>query len=173
MRKVSILVMTGMVLGFLAVACQPAGEPEAGEPVPAAEPAMSDEDLIRQVAQDFTAAWGDAKAIGELFAADGDAISLDGQLYSGRDQVVRRYADLFEGIYKDTTVALATTSVRFLQPDVAVVDGSFEIQGMKDADGNDIPTMTGMYMNVAVKEGDRWLIQSSRPMIPVKVPETT
>jgi uncharacterized protein (TIGR02246 family) len=134
---------------------------------------MSDEDSIRRVAEDFAAAWGDAKAIGELFAADGDALSLDGQMYSGRDQVEQRYADLFEGIYKDTTVTLTTTSVRLFQPDVAVVDGSFEIQGMKDADGNDLPTMTGMYVNVAVKEGDRWLIQSSRPMIPVKVPGTT
>ena len=122
MRKVSILVMTGMVLGFLAVACQPSGEPEAEEAVPAAEPAMSDEDLIRQVAGDFATAWGDAEAIGELFAADGDSLSLDGQLYSGRDQVEQRYADLFEGIYSGTTVALTTTSIRFLQPDVAVVD---------------------------------------------------
>jgi uncharacterized protein (TIGR02246 family) len=173
MRKVSIFVMTGLVLGFLVVACQPSGEPGAEEAVPATEPALSDEDAVRQVAEDFAAAWGDAKAIGELFAVDGDSLGLDGELHSGRDQVENRYAEIFESIYKDTTVALTTTSVRFLQADVAVIDGPFEIQGMKDADGNDLPTIKGTYMNVAVKEGDRWLIQCLRPMIPVKIPGTT
>lgn len=175
MRSVSLFVlMILMVSSFLLVGCQPAGEPEAETPA-AETPAMSDEDAIRQIADEFVAAWsaGDAPAIGESFAVDGDSLSPDGELFSGRDQVVNRYAELFEGMYKDTTLTLTTTSIRFLQPDVAVVDGSYEIDGMKDAEGNDLPTIKGIYMNVSVKEGERWLIQCSRPMIPVQAPGTT
>ena len=173
MRKVSVFAVTGLVLGFLVVACQPSVEPGAEEAVPATEPAMSDEDAIRQVAEDFVAAWGDAKAVAEIWTIDGDSRGYDGVMYSGRDQVEKRYTELFEGIYKDTTISLTTSSIRFLQPDGAVVEGSFEVQGVKDADGNDLPAITGNYMNVSIKEGDRWLIQCSRPMIPVKMPGTT
>lgn len=173
MSRISVFAMAALVLGFLVVACQPSGEPEAEEAMPATEPAMSDEDAINQVAEAFEVAWGDAKAVAEIWAVDGDSRGYDGVMYSGRDQVEKRYTELFEGIYKDTTIALTTSSIRFLQPDVAVVDGSFEVQGMKDADGNDLPAVTGNYMNVSIKEGDRWLIQCSRPMIPVKMPGTT
>jgi uncharacterized protein (TIGR02246 family) len=173
MRKVLIITVIGLISAFLVAACQPGGEPEGEEAAPATEPAMSDEDAINQIADEFVAAWGDAKAVAALWAVDGDSRGYDGTLFSGREQVEKRYAELFEGVYKDTTFALSATSIRFLQPDVAMVDGSFEIRGMKDADGNDLPATKGMYMNVTIKEGDRWYILCSRPMVPVKTSGTT
>jgi uncharacterized protein (TIGR02246 family) len=87
--------------------------------------------------------------------------------------VQSQYAELFEGLFKGTSISITTTSIRFLQPDVAVVDGSYEITGMKDAEGNDLPAVKGMYTNISVKEGEQWLFACSRPMIPVELPGTT
>ena len=62
------------------------------------------------------------------------------------------------------------TSVRFLQPDVAVADGTYVITGAKGPGGEDLPAIEGLWSNVNVKAGGQWLIACSRPMLPVERP---
>jgi uncharacterized protein (TIGR02246 family) len=169
-------VILAITTGLLVV-CQP-GEQAQVDEAPAAEPAapaMSDEEMIQKIAGDFEAAWnaGDAQAIANLWTLDGDSIGPEGFVSNGRNEVQIRYAQGFEGVYKGTNVSITTSSIRFLQPDVAVVDGTYEITGIKDADGNDMPNIKGLFTNISVKEGDSWLITCSRPMIPVELPGTT
>jgi uncharacterized protein (TIGR02246 family) len=171
----SLLRISGVALAILApvllVGCQPAGEVQET----AQEKTPSDEEAIKQRSEAFAEAWrqADAKGIAALFAENGDTISPDGQTYSGRAAIESRYRELFEGMYKGTQIAIATTSIRLLQPDVAVVDGSYEITGMKGPDGKEMAAVKGLYTNLAVKEGAEWHIACSRPMIPVKMPGTT
>ena len=169
-------VILALSTAFL-VACQPEEE-AAVDTTPAAEtaaPAMSDEAMIQKFAEDFATAWnaGDAQAVASFWTLDGDSIGPEGRVASGREEVQSRYAEVFEGMYKGTSISITTTSVRFIQSDVAVVDGSYEITGMKDAEGNDMPAIKGIYTNISVKEGEQWLITCSRPMIPVKPSGTT
>jgi hypothetical protein len=65
------------------------------------------------------------------------------------------------------------TSFRLLQPDVALVDGSYEIAGVKDAEGKELPAVKGLYTSVNIKKNDQWFIVSHRPMIPAKPAEPT
>ncbi|MFQ5792179.1 MAG: YybH family protein [Acidobacteriota bacterium] len=181
MRALWILAMVLSLAApaFLLPGCQPGEEPVAEEappeePSPAADMA-AEEEAIQQAADAFTAAWnnGDAKAIAELFAPDGDSVSPEGELATGREEVEKRYAEDFSETYKGTTISITTTSIRFLEPDVALVDGSYEIAGMKGPEGEEMPVVKGLYLNVCMKEGGQWLIVSLRPMIPVKAPGTT
>jgi len=177
MRSVLVFLMMGLAASaFLFAGCQPAGQPE-GE-TPAAEPAapvMSDEDAIRKVADDFVVAWnaGDADSIAGLFAEDGDSLAPDGAYYKGRDAVAANYRTSFEGMYKGTTITISTTSIRILEPDVAIGDGTYEIAGLKDAEGQDMPNIKGMFTNIMTKMGDKWLMACSRPMVPIEMPGTT
>jgi uncharacterized protein (TIGR02246 family) len=159
-------VLAGISLALVSAGCQPAAE----APAPTETPAMSDEDMIKERVDAFVAAWsnGDAEAIGVLFTEGADLIGPVGDRHHGRDAIVARYSELFQTMYQGAKVSISMTSTRFLKPDVAVVDGSFEITGMKSADGAEMPPMTGLYTNVTVKQDGSWLIHCSRPMVPVK-----
>ena len=74
---------------------------------------------------------------------------------------------------KGTRIDIEMTSVRHLQPDVAVADGTYEITGIKGPDGEDLPATKGLWMNVNMKVGGKWYIACSRPMVPLEAPETT
>jgi uncharacterized protein (TIGR02246 family) len=176
MRSVSLLLVLGLVFSaFLVVGCQP--EPEAEE-APAAEtaaPAMTDEEMVQKSVEEFTVAWnqGDAGAIAAFWAEDGDMVAPTGELVKGRASLETFYRDYFEGVYKGTTISIKPASIRLLKPDVMVVDGSYEIAGMMDAEGNEMPVIKGRYMHVSVKEGDKWLNVCHRPFVPVEAPGTT
>jgi uncharacterized protein (TIGR02246 family) len=160
---VSLAAVPALVL----VGCQPAEEPE-----PAAAPAPTDEELLHQLASDFEVAWGqgDAAAIAAFWTEDGDTVDENGH-FQGRSAVEDNYRQGFETIYKGTSIAIEMTSVRFLRPDVAVADGTYTITGATGPEGEELPAINGLWMNVNVKADDKWYIGSSRPMVPVEAPE--
>ena len=155
--------------GFLGVACQPAPPPE---PESAAAPTAEDE--LRALTSEFEAAWaaGDAGAVAALFTEDGDSLTAQG--YSqGRAAVEDGYRQNFEGPFMGTTIAIETTSVRLLRPDVAVSDGTYEISGFEGPDGEDLPPSVGLWTAVDVKTADGWRLACSRPMVPVPMPDAS
>jgi len=152
---------------FLGVACQKASTPE-----PESAPAPTDEEMLSTLMDDFEAAWasGDAAAVAALFAEDGDSLTVNGHT-EGRAAVQEAYAQNFSGPFQGTTIDLETTSVRFLEPDVAVVDGTYQISGFKGPEGEDLGSATGQWTAVDVKTDAGWRIGCSRPMVPVPMPE--
>jgi uncharacterized protein (TIGR02246 family) len=135
---------------------------------------MSDEDMIRARTDEFEQAvsGGDAKAIGALFVEESDLVDQAGAMHHGRAAIEERYQKLFEGPYKGAQANLEITSIRFVRPDIAIVDGTYELNGMKSAEGLPLGIITGMYTNVSVKENGQWMVHCSRPMLPVKAPGT-
>ena len=165
--RIALTVSVAVVPALVLVGCQPAAEPEA-----AATPAPTDEELLQQLASDFETAWGqgDAAAVAAFWTEDGDTMNENGH-FQGRSAVEENYRQGFETIYKGTSIAIEVTSVRFLQPDVAVVDGTYEVTGATGPEGEELPAIKGLWMNVNVKEGGKWYIACSRPMIPIEAPE--
>ena len=94
-------------------------------------------------------------------------------MYSGREEIAKRYAMMFDTTYAGTTVSIDTTSIRELEEGVALVNGSFEISGITGAEDEEMPSQKGLYTNILVKEGDQWLITSLRSWFPVEAPGTT
>jgi uncharacterized protein (TIGR02246 family) len=127
MRRIAFL---AGVLAFSG--CQPAAPPpeETTETAP-----MSDEDMLRARTDEFEQAVSkaDTKAIGALFVEDGDLVDQAGAMHHGRMAIEERYQKLFEGPYKGTQANLEITSVRFVRPEIAVIDGTSELTGMKSA----------------------------------------
>jgi uncharacterized protein (TIGR02246 family) len=156
---------------FAGVGCQQAPEPEP-EAVATPAAAPSDEDLLHQLAADFAATWGknDAAELAGYWTEAGDTLTADGH-FQGRAAVQEYYTQGFAGPYEGTSIAVVMTSARVLQPDVAVADGTYTVTGAKGPGGEDLPAVEGLWSNVNVKVGGRWLIASSRPMIPVGRPE--
>lgn len=167
------LVACGLTAAVLSlVGCQPAAE----EPEPAAEEeetaGMDDEAALQALADGYAAGWNaaDAAAIANLFATDADFVGADGQTAEGRAGIEAMLAEQLDGMFKGTEMSLTVDSVRFIEAEVAVVDGSFEITGITGPDGEAAEPSQGLYSNVVVKEGGEWKLKSVRAMVPQTAP---
>lgn len=169
--RFTYLSLAALVAAASFLGCQPAEEAPEPEPEPAAEEAMTDEEMLVAQTEEFAAAWadGDATAIAALFVEAGNMVGSDGESFDGRDAVQEQYEELLSGMYQGTTISITQRSAKFPSPDIAIVDGTYEILGVTDADGNEV-TIEGLYTNVAVKRDGEWKIHSSRPMVPVPEP---
>ena len=127
-----------------------------------------DEKDIRAISVQLQDAWNkaDPKMLADLFLTDGDYISSTGRTARGRAEVEKAFAQQWAGIYRKTKIAVQVTNTRFVRRDVAVVDGTFEVSGMKDPAGKSLPARSGLSTIVAVKKGERWYIDALRGMIP-------
>jgi uncharacterized protein (TIGR02246 family) len=65
-------------------------------------------------------------------------------------------------MFKDSTVTVLETSVRFLKPDVAVARTLWELVGMIAPQGDVVPPRNGIWTNVLVKDDGRWAIVASQ-----------
>jgi uncharacterized protein (TIGR02246 family) len=82
---------------------------------------VSDDQEIRGVLAELTAAWGDADAYGALFLEDATYTTFVGSLYRGRSAIVESHRALFGSFLKGTSLADERIEVHFPGPDVAVV----------------------------------------------------
>ncbi len=136
--------------------------------VRAQAPNAADEKDIRAISVQLQDAWNkaDPKMLADLFLTDGDYISSTGRTARGRDEVEKAFAQQWAGIYKKTKIAVNVTNTRFVRRDVAIVDGTFEVSGMKNPAGKALPARSGLSSIVAVKKGDRWYMAALRGMVP-------
>jgi len=92
---------------------------------------IDDEREIEQLIGELTDAWnrGDAKAYGARYLADGTFTNANGSFYVGRDEFDRRHEEIFRGVLRGTTLAMTIKKLRFVRPDVAIVDADTGISG--------------------------------------------
>jgi len=137
-----------------------------------AQSSAADEKDVRAIAAQLQEAWNkaDSKMLADLFLTDGDYVSSTGRTARGRPEVEKAFAAQWAGIYKGTRITVATTTVHFIRPDVAIADGAFDVTGMKNPSGKSVGTRSGLSTVVAVKKGDRWYVAALRGMVP-SVPE--
>jgi len=124
----------------------------------------ADEAEIRVLLNELTGAWrrGDAKAYGARYQADATFTNVFGDFYAGREAFDRRHDDVFRGIFKGTELALEIRKLRFIRPDVAVVDVVTTVAGAQirppgvdvGADG----TLRSSLLILLAKERGRWEI---------------
>jgi uncharacterized protein (TIGR02246 family) len=96
------------------------------------------EDAIRATLQTYATAWNaaDARTIAELYTVDADYTGFGSVMTRGRTEIENRYAALLAGSFSGTEIAIDMSSLRFLKPDVAIVDGSMDLTGLHAADGS-------------------------------------
>jgi len=132
-------------------------------------PAQSADDKdIRAIGAQIQSAWNqnDAKQMADLFLTDGDYISSTGRTARGRDELQKAFAAQWSGVYKGTKLAHTLTNIRFLNKDVAIADGAFEITGMREPSGKLLHARTGLSTVIAARKGQRWYVAALRGMVP-------
>lgn len=126
----------------------------------------SDEASIRSIIASQVVAWnaGDAKAFSASFAEDGSFTNIRGTVAYGRRAFENRHAEIFQTIFKGSKLTMSPTRIRFVRPDVAIVDIDTELRdiagvppGVKVmADGR----IRTRLQEVLVKNNGTWLIES-------------
>ena len=139
----------------------------APRPLVADEPATpsADETAVRAVVQRYVEAReaSDSKAIEALFTEDADQLVSDGTWRRGRDTLVRGMLESSRRNPARRTIDVE--SIRFLSPEVALVDGRYVQKG---ADGG---KDREMWTAITLKRiAGSWRIAAIRNMLPAASP---
>jgi uncharacterized protein (TIGR02246 family) len=126
----------------------------------------ADEQAIRQLYASYDAIWdkADAKAMAQFWAEDAYHVEPDGRVVTGRAAITKELADRFATDLKGTRSKQTLDGVHFIKPDVAVVDASYEVTGMQDAEAKPLPPLQGRYIDIWVKKGGKRHIVTDRPV---------
>lgn len=141
-----------------------------------------DEAAVRGIIKDEIAAWnaGDAAAFARHFAADGTFTNIRGQFFTGREAFTERHDFIFKGIYRGTTMKQDVVSLKFVRPDVAVVETLTAVIGIQKMppgiSADDKGRLRSRLLQVMVKDGGEWKIAAFhntdvRPDVPVPDPQ--
>jgi uncharacterized protein (TIGR02246 family) len=165
-----------------AVPVIPEGTPPATLPpgvVPVTDAvAAAEEALIRKAVDTEEDAWNrtDAKAFAARFQEEGSLTDVLGTVSRGRAEIERRQAELFTAYFKGSLLTLKVRKIRFLKPDVAIVEIDSEVSGFHKAppavyvDAEKV--IRTRLLQVMVKSGSDWTIASFHG-VDVKTPPET
>ena len=140
-----------------------------------AQDASDDEAAVKSIAGQWAEAWnaGDMKAIGDLYKDDSDYVDLFGQSHKGRTEIEASFGEISSTVYKGSKISIETKAVRFVKPDLAVLDSVWELEGVPEAEG--APPSKGQATVVCTKQDDgQWKIVAHRsrvPQAPFPVPD--
>lgn len=123
-----------------------------------------EEAAIQKLLGELADAWnrGDAPAYGARYRPDGTFTNVNGTFHAGREAFNRRHEEIFRGFLRGTTLELTTKELRFIRPDVAVVDLDTGVSGVPAPPPGVRAAPDGALhtclLLVLVKEGGSWWI---------------
>jgi creatinine amidohydrolase len=120
---------------------------------------------IRRVESSFNVAWlkHDPEALAALWAERGDILHADDYSERGPVMIRQNRAEQFRRPeYRNSTHILSFGNVRCIDDAVAVVDSKWQLRGVEDAAGNQMPNTEGQSTLVMKRAGDNWLIEAYR-----------
>lgn len=119
-------------------------------------------DIVAQQVVDWNA--GDGTAYGRRVSPDVSFTNLFGMVMYGKPAFIERHARILGTFYKGTTKHHAIRRVRFLTPDVAVVDIDNEVRGVTAMPAGIVVPPDGVVktqlMEVFVRRADGWWIEA-------------
>ncbi len=112
----------------------------------------------------FMQAWSasDAKGIAALFAPDADLVTPDGIKASGRTAIEAFYTAVFARGYAGSQGVGEVISTRLIAPDLALIDGRWNISGAKTETGAARAIQSGILAAVLRRQSDGWHIVALR-----------
>ncbi len=120
----------------------------------------ANEAAIRRTVADFDQSFSSHNAHGTAmtFAEDGDFTNMLGVHKRGRKDIEERFTALYAGTLKQARRTDTVRSIRFMTPEVAVVDADTVITNTRGAGGSIIPLRKGLMTVVMTKHDGMWLI---------------
>jgi uncharacterized protein (TIGR02246 family) len=118
----------------------------------------ADEEAVRKLPQAFSEAWAkhDGHELAKIMDDNVDFVTVAAVYLHGRADFEKFHVRLLSGRFKDSTLTLLESSMRFLRPDLAVIHWSWKITGDKNFDGTARPPRFGLMTMVAEKRGAAW-----------------
>lgn len=126
----------------------------------------ADETAIRNIIAEQAAAWtaGDAARYTSRVAAEVSFTNLFGMVMYGKPAFDARHKEILATFFKGTTKKHAIRKIRFVTPDVAIVDIDNEVHGVKAMPaGVVIPAggvLKSQLMQVFVRRGSEWWVEA-------------
>ena len=126
--------------------------------------AAQDERSVRALGDTFANAFvqKNAELRASLFAEDGTFVTPQGDFLQGRVAMVKEFGAEAQAVNGSTQAAFSDYRIRFIKPDVAVVDALLTVRNVNGPDGTIIPVIPIDFFYVAVRHADKWLIQDGR-----------
>ena len=103
-----------------------------------------------------------ADARASLFAENGTFVTPQGDFLQGREAMVKDFGSEAGAVNGSTQAAFSNYRLRFITPDVAVVDALLTLHNVNGPNGTAIPVIPVNFFYVAVRHGDQWLIEDGR-----------
>ena len=126
----------------------------------------TDEAAIRDIVADQVIAWnaGDGNAYARHVAPDASFTNLFGMVMYGRQAFAQRHSEILATFYKGTTKHHVISRIRFVTPDVAIVDIDNEVRGVTAMPGGIVVPSDGVVrtqlMEVFVRRDARWWVEA-------------
>ena len=127
--------------------------------------ASEDEAAIRELFDRSENAWerADPDLFASVFAEDADFINITATPLRGRQEIAEHHARLWATIYKGSKGIRGPMRVRFIRPDVALVENEVTLKfGEHERHAHGLA--------VAVRNGDSWEIAGLQNMLPFVPP---
>jgi uncharacterized protein (TIGR02246 family) len=124
-----------------------------------------DEAAVRALGDTFAKAFvqKDAELRASLFAEDGTFVTPVGDFLQGRAAMVKDFGpEAQQAVNGTTEAAFSNYRVRFIKPDIAVVDALLTVRNVNGPDGKIIPVIPINFFYVAVRHDGRWRIADGR-----------
>ena len=121
---------------------------------------------IRQIVAEQVTAWnaGDGAAYAKHLAPQAAFTNLFGMVMYGAPAFAKRHTEILATFYKGTTKHHSIRRIRFVTPDVAIVDIDNEVRGVKSMPAGIVVPPDGVVktqlMEVFVRRGGQWLIEA-------------
>jgi uncharacterized protein (TIGR02246 family) len=134
-------------------------------PAPSHDAAAA-EAAIREIIAEQAIAWGagDGKGYSAHVSPDVSFTNLFGMVMYGRDAFERRHSEILSTFYKATTKLHVVRKIRFVTPDVAIVDIDNEVRNVRELPrGLTVPKdgiLRTQLMEVFVKRDNRWWVEA-------------
>ena len=134
--------------------------------------ANKEEEGVRKRIQEFQDTFNkhDAKALAAFWTPEGDLINPVGMTATGPAEIEKLIASDLENIIRGAKSTFTIQKIRFLKPDVCVVNMVHDFSGGKAPDGSAMPPGKALVTGVGSKVGTTWMWEAARPMIPFVPP---
>jgi uncharacterized protein (TIGR02246 family) len=124
-----------------------------------------DEAAVRALGDGFAKAFvqKNAELRASLFDENGTFVTPQGDFLQGRAAMVKDFGpEAQQAVNATTQAAFSNYRIRFIKPDVAVADALLTVRNVNGPDGSIIPAIPINFFIVAVRHGDKWLIEDGR-----------
>jgi uncharacterized protein (TIGR02246 family) len=123
-----------------------------------------DEAAIRALGDNFAKAFvqKNPEQRASLFVENGTFVTPVGDFLQGRVTMVKDFGSEAQAVNANTQAAFSNYRVRFIKPDLAVVDALLTLHNVSGPDGTVIPVIPVNFFYVASRHGGQWLIEDGR-----------